>query len=75
MCKDNECPYTYEQLRDADYNAYYRAGSSPCEDCKNNRHSDNLFLLYKCQCECEEYQEYKELYNKYMSEYLDKLIK
>lgn len=69
---NNKCPYTHQQLIDADRYAYNMAGSSPCESCKNNRH-ENLHLSFLCQDECEEYRIWWDTYCEYSNEYFDKL--
>ena len=71
---NNKCQYTYQQLVDGDKYAYNMAGSLPCENCKNNRHS-NLYLRFLCQDDCEEYQSWWNIYCKYSDEYFDKIIK
>ena len=72
--KNNKCPYTHEQLINADRYAYNMSGPSPCEDCKNNNFS-NLYLMCLCQDECEEYRNWTNMYCKYSDEYFDKIIK
>lgn len=72
--KNNQCQYTHQQLIDADRYAYNMSGSSPCEDCKNNRFS-NLYLNFLCQNECEVYRNWWNVYCKYSDEYFDKIIK
>lgn len=69
----NKLNYTREQMIKADGYAYYMAGSSPCEDCKNNTHR-NLYLLHICQNDCEEFQNYNKDYSNYFSDFIKRNV-